>query len=100
MLVSAGVPQLALPQWFDCYDFGARLEYLGIGIYANRKVAPHIEMAEFGQALVTVVGDGKKGTGSVSDSMRRRASELAKICQKSGGRVLVCDKILELASAA
>lgn len=51
-LPSAGVPQVLLPQWFDCYDFASRAEWLGIGVYGNRAVAPHVEAEEFGRALI------------------------------------------------
>jgi hypothetical protein len=29
-LYKAGIPQVLLPAWYDCYDYATRVEYLGI----------------------------------------------------------------------
>ncbi|KAK3400338.1 hypothetical protein B0T20DRAFT_478186 [Sordaria brevicollis] len=34
--VCAGIPQVILPPWMDCYDFARRAEFLGIGRWGNR----------------------------------------------------------------
>lgn len=88
-----GTPQVVLPLWYDCYDFAARVEYLGIGIRANHRDAPNVDAEEFGLALGTVV-DEKSEKGK---AIRERAKALGEVCQKAGGRATACQRIVQLA---
>lgn len=85
------IPQVVLPIWCDTYDFANRVEYLGVGIWANKTVAPHVEADEFSQAVMTVLDEGENGK-----RRRVRARELGEVCGKAGGRRRACAKILEL----
>ena len=85
------MPQVVVAQWYDTYEYAARVEWLGIGIYGNPNAAPGVDGAEFGQALMRIIGAGKEAKG-----FRAAAKALEEICQKTGGRVLACDKILEM----
>ncbi len=89
----AGVPHVALPLWYDCYDFAARVEYLGIGIRANHRNAPRVDAEEFGLALRTIVDDNSAKGRMIC----KRAKVLGEVCRKAGGRVAACDKIVQLA---
>ena len=86
----AGVPQILLPTWFDTYVNAAKVEYLGIGVFANKKSAPGVGRKAFTDALRKVLKDGK---------MRAKAKELGILCRKTVGRELACDKIVEVARA-
>lgn len=86
-----GIPQIVLPIWCDTYDFANRVEYLGIGIWANKTVAPHVRADELRRAMTAVLEDGEKG-----ERRRARARELGELCGKAGGRKKACAKILEL----
>jgi UDP:flavonoid glycosyltransferase YjiC (YdhE family) len=90
--LSAGIPQIILPAWHDTYEFAARVEYLGIGIYGSKKSksAPEADGAELGEALIAVTDDHER-----SRSMNEKAKKLAEVCNKYGGRAKAADKILE-----
>ncbi|KAH7305471.1 hypothetical protein B0I35DRAFT_443845 [Stachybotrys elegans] len=78
--VLAGVPQLFLPLWFDCYNYASLGEYLGIGIWAGSATAPHWHtkpmVKDFLRALV----------GEESLALRKRATELGFKAKAYGGR--------------
>jgi UDP:flavonoid glycosyltransferase YjiC (YdhE family) len=87
---SSGIPQIILPQWYDLYDYAARVEYLGIGIYANKHVAPSVDAAEFGAALIEVLKPGS--------AYAQKAEALRKVCEeKCGGRDMGARRLLEVA---
>lgn len=86
----AGVPQVVLPVWFDTYDFAARVEYLGIGVYGNRKTAPAVNGRELGSALNRVLASGE------SEVMLQKAKMIASKLGGDEGRVVACEKILTL----
>lgn len=92
-----GVPQILLPAWFDCYDFAARVEYLGIGVWANRTAAPRVAGAELGRALLTVVGESGQGGCKRAGEMKSKAEALREQVRKYGGREKAVDILLELA---
>lgn len=80
-----------LPVWYDTYDFANRVEYLGIGLWASKITAPHIDADDFSRAVMAVVDKGEAGL-----RRRVRARELGEVCQKAGGRERACAKIIEL----
>jgi hypothetical protein len=69
----------------------ARVEYLGIGIYGNKNVAPDIEAVEFGAAVARLVLPGKE-----SEGFRTRAKAVAEACRNAGGKRAAVDKLLEI----
>ncbi|KAE8154048.1 diacylglycerol acyltransferase-domain-containing protein [Aspergillus avenaceus] len=86
--IQNGVTHVVLPAWQDCYENAARAEWLGIGVYGNKRRAPNIDAPELSKALLTVMGNA---------SYKEKALELAKLCQKKEGRVAGAEKIVELA---
>ena len=78
---AAGVPQVVLPVWFDTYEFAARVDYLGVGVWGSKKSAPGVEAGEFSAALLGVLGRGGDGEG-----MRERARVLGEVSRGKGGR--------------
>ncbi|KAL4918150.1 hypothetical protein BDW62DRAFT_210643 [Aspergillus aurantiobrunneus] len=81
--VRAGVPQIVLPVWFDTYDFAARVEYLGIGVWASKTSAPAINALELGKAFRRVL------LSEESLAMREKATMIAAKLGSSEGRVKV-----------
>ena len=74
------------------YDMAARVEYRGIGIYGNKKVAPDIDAEEFGSAVSRLVRQGEESKG-----FRTRARAVGEACRKAGGKRAAVDKLLEIA---
>lgn len=68
-----------------------RAEYLGIGIYGNKKVAPDIEAVEFGTAIARLVLPGRE-----SEEFRTRAKAVAEACRKAGGKTAAVDKLIKI----
>ena len=86
----AGVPQIILAQWFDLYDMAIRAEYVGIGIYGNRKAAPDIDEAEFGAAISRLLCRSEE-----AKKISQRAKEIGELCRASPGKRGAVAKILE-----
>ncbi|RKU40519.1 hypothetical protein DL546_002153 [Coniochaeta pulveracea] len=74
----AGVPQVVLPQWTDCYDYAQRVEMLGIGRLGNRTAKPLWTKKELGDVLSEVL------LGKSSESIQRKASALAAVVKAKG----------------
>ncbi|OJJ51180.1 hypothetical protein ASPZODRAFT_55950 [Penicilliopsis zonata CBS 506.65] len=89
--VSAGVPHIVLPVWLDTYDFANRVEYHGIGVWGSKNSAPKPDGKELGEAFRRVLASEE------SEMMRTKAQALQKTLPATPGRVLACEKILELA---
>ncbi|TFK33933.1 hypothetical protein BDQ12DRAFT_614373 [Crucibulum laeve] len=91
--VHTGTPQIILPRWYDLYDYALRVEYLGIGIYANKNAAPGVDAVDLATALIDTI--------SPSSDYSLKSKALAKVCEeKCGGRDMAARRILELADLA
>lgn len=86
---SSGIPQVSLPCWLDCYDFGVRTEILGIGRWGNKKAMPRCSAQELGPILVDLV------VGPKADAMRSRVKELAALCAERPGAVVAAGLIVK-----
>ncbi|KAK3172949.1 hypothetical protein OEA41_006275 [Lepraria neglecta] len=86
--LSAGVRQVVLPQWTDCYDYAQRVEMLGIGRWGSRTTKPQWSAQELARELLDVL------LGERSDAMKQKARELAELCQKSGSGAVTAARIL------
>ncbi|WVQ81035.1 hypothetical protein IAT38_003142 [Cryptococcus sp. DSM 104549] len=82
--LAAGVPQIIMAGWLDCYDFTFRLPYLGHGVWGNKKSAPSCSKRELTKALFTVVGLTPNAPQAAK--IRARAQELKEIVTDSGKR--------------
>ncbi|KAK1978938.1 UDP-glucoronosyl and UDP-glucosyl transferase [Colletotrichum cereale] len=88
--VSAGVPQVVLPVWFDTYDFATRVEYLGIGKRGSANHAPKCAAKELGPILKQVI------LGKSAERFRKKAAVLAETCKADGGgRAIAAKAILK-----
>ncbi|KAK1759120.1 hypothetical protein QBC47DRAFT_315170 [Echria macrotheca] len=89
----AGIPQVLLPAWADCYDFGNRVEMLGIGRWANKQAKPRWMRSELAGCIVDVL------FGPEAALIKRRAVELAKRHPEASGRDRAAEKIMALAGS-
>ncbi|KAJ4251851.1 hypothetical protein NW762_011148 [Fusarium torreyae] len=87
--ILAGVPHVVLPQWFDCYNIAASAQYLGIGVWPGRELAPDWDSAIIGEAIVKVMSD---------ETMRQKAQDLGKIARTYGGQKMAADIIANAAA--
>lgn len=85
----AGVPQLVLPGWADCYDFANRAELLGIGRWGNKTAKPRWEEKELCEALEEVI------LGPQAEEIQLRAKELARKYPESSGRRMAAKVLLD-----
>jgi len=75
--------------WADTYDYGPRVEFLGIGRWGSRTASPKCKADELGPVLVDVV------LGPEAGDMKRRARELAQVCVAKGkGRDVAAREVL------
>jgi UDP:flavonoid glycosyltransferase YjiC (YdhE family) len=88
---SAGVPHIVLPCWYDTYQYAARVEWLGIGIFANKSTAPGANGKEFGDALISVTSTANQTI------MTKKAKDLAAATAKYGGRKRAAQLLAEAA---
>ncbi|KAF3764598.1 family 1 glycosyltransferase [Cryphonectria parasitica EP155] len=88
--LAAGVPQVVLPSWIDCYDFGNRVELNGVGIRANKTAAPRWARAELGTALKDIL------IGEKAVAFRENAKKLAEKHPEHAGRTKAADVILDI----
>ncbi|KAH8662478.1 hypothetical protein BX600DRAFT_513309 [Xylariales sp. PMI_506] len=86
----AGVPQVLLPPWSDCFDFANRVELLGIGRWANKKAKPRWECKELASALVEVL------LGPEADEIIQSAKNLASSHPEWAGRERAAEEIAAL----
>jgi len=87
----AGLPHIILAQWYDLYEMAARVEYIGIGIYGNKSVAPEIDATEFGAAIARLLSPGEE-----AEKIARKAKEIGEICRNAPGKKGAAAKVLEL----
>ncbi|KAK6211999.1 hypothetical protein LQW54_005527 [Pestalotiopsis sp. IQ-011] len=85
----AGVPQVLLAPWADCYDFANRAELLGIGVWGNKQARPRWKRGELASALLGVV------LGPDAEKTRVRAAELAGKYPENSGRDRAAREILK-----
>ena len=88
MLSRAGVPQVILPGWTDCYDFANRAEYLNIGRCGSKKAKPSWTADELGRELHEVV------LGPDAATIKANAMKMAAICDKNGEGADIAARIL------
>ncbi|KAH8885624.1 UDP-Glycosyltransferase/glycogen phosphorylase [Thozetella sp. PMI_491] len=87
-----GVPQVILPPWADCYDFGNRAEILKVGRWANQGAKPRWKRDELASCLDDVL------FGPRSEEILARAKDLAARHGESAGRQNAAREILSLLS--
>lgn len=74
----AGVPQVILPQWTDCYDYAERVELHGIGLHGSRTYKPRWHADETSAAILSVL------YGPQALEMKQNARRMAELCRTKG----------------
>ncbi|KAH8678297.1 hypothetical protein BX600DRAFT_507255 [Xylariales sp. PMI_506] len=87
--ICAGVPQVLLPLWADCYDFGNRVELLKVGRWANQKAKPRWKRDELGSCLDDVL------FGPHFPEFLATAQDIASHYYESRGREKAAEEILK-----
>ncbi|KAJ4011013.1 hypothetical protein NW752_007449 [Fusarium irregulare] len=85
----AGIPQVLLPAWTDCYDFANRVELLGIGRWGNKKAKPRWTEDELSEAILATL------FGPESVEIQKTAKEVASRHPEWEGRQKAADGILK-----
>ncbi|KAJ5726863.1 family 1 glycosyltransferase [Penicillium malachiteum] len=86
--VSAGIPQIVLPQWADCFDYAQRVELLGIGRLGSRTAKPLWTAPELSKAVLDVL------VGEKSKEMKENATALAKAVEEKGSGAVNAARII------
>jgi UDP:flavonoid glycosyltransferase YjiC (YdhE family) len=86
------VPQIALPVWSDCYDFAARVEYLGVGVWGNKNSKTDWEAEQLSNAFTKILRDDE-----TSKQIRSKAGALGHIARRNPGREVAAARIADLA---
>jgi len=68
-----------------------RAEYVGIGIYGNRSVAPDIDATEFGAAISRLLSPKEE-----AEKFAKKAEVIGELCRGAPGKKGAAVKILEL----
>ncbi|KAM0806648.1 putative Serine hydrolase FSH domain-containing protein [Seiridium cardinale] len=74
----AGIPQVILPQWTDCYDYGQRVEILGIGKLGNSPATARFTAKSISEAVRQVL------FSEAATAIEQRAMDLADIVRSRG----------------
>jgi UDP:flavonoid glycosyltransferase YjiC (YdhE family) len=92
MFARTGVPHVVLPLWWDCFDFATRAEYLGIGVWGNRKAGIKFGVEELSRSIIEVV-DQRAEKGKL---IAQKAKKLGFVMGYYRGRETAAEKIMEL----
>ncbi|KAI0411532.1 hypothetical protein F5X98DRAFT_357071 [Xylaria grammica] len=92
--IAAGVPQVVLPMWLDCYNYAQLAEDRGVGVYANRASAPDWTVEGLRDSFLRVLDDRDEGR-----RIREKAKRLGKIAQENPGRYVAASHIARLAES-
>ena len=71
-----------------------RAEYVGIGIYGNRSVAPNIDGTELAAAISRLLSPGEEAR-----KFAQKAKAIGELCRVAPGKKGAVAKILELVEA-
>ncbi|KAJ4405281.1 hypothetical protein N0V82_010343 [Gnomoniopsis sp. IMI 355080] len=94
--IAAGVPQVVLPPWIDCYGYACLAEQCGVGVWAckDQKPAGSWDAGDLGNAILRVVDGGKE-----SVAMRNKAKGLSEeVATRGRGRDIAAEVIADMAA--
>ncbi|KAI1423191.1 hypothetical protein F5Y12DRAFT_758591 [Xylaria sp. FL1777] len=92
--IAAGIPQVVLPMWLDCYNYAQLAEDVGVGIYANRASAPNWTVEGLRESFLKVIDGGEEGL-----QIRKKAERLGQNARKDPGRYVAAREIARLAGS-
>jgi UDP-glucoronosyl and UDP-glucosyl transferase len=71
--ISTGIPQLVLPGWYDSWDWAARVDYLGIGVWGNRHAGLFLNGEEVSRGFLRVCEEPKAGEQESSQTTSKES---------------------------
>ena len=83
-----GLPQLVVPQWFDCFDYATSVENLGLGLQTTC-IGPELEAEEISFKLMALLKQRHRILGNVRIWQRK--------AKDAGGSKLAASIIMEQA---
>ncbi|KAI1376968.1 hypothetical protein F4677DRAFT_454144 [Hypoxylon crocopeplum] len=92
--LGAGVPQVALPQWLDHFNFAQLTEYVGVGVWGCKGTSPYWTAECLRDAMLTVVDPGETG-----QAMREKARRFGELVQSNPGQYIVAREIAKLTAS-
>ncbi|KAJ8113148.1 hypothetical protein ONZ43_g5219 [Nemania bipapillata] len=90
--IAAGIPQVVIPMWLDCYNYAALAQDVGIGVYATRDTAPMWTVEGLTDGFLRVLDGGEE-----SRRIAEKAKSLGEVAQKDPGRYVAARGIAQLA---
>ncbi|KAI0107761.1 hypothetical protein GGR51DRAFT_514983 [Nemania sp. FL0031] len=92
--IAAGIPQVVIPMWLDCYNYAALAEDVGVGVYATRDTAPNWTVENLRDSFLRVVDGGDEGL-----RMAEKAKGLGELAREDPGRYMAAREIARLAGS-
>ncbi|KAI0799053.1 hypothetical protein GGR55DRAFT_684348 [Xylaria sp. FL0064] len=92
--IAAGIPQVVLPMWLDCYNYAQLAEDIGVGVYANRVSAPNWTVEGLRDSFLKVLEGEEEGR-----HIREKAARLGEIARRDPGRYVAAREIARLAGS-
>ncbi|GAP92129.1 putative udp-glucoronosyl and udp-glucosyl transferase family protein [Rosellinia necatrix] len=90
--IGAGVPQVVIPMWLDCYNYAQLAEDVGVGVYATRDTAPYWTVAGLLDSFLRVLDGGPEAR-----RMADKAAALGDVARREPGRYVAAREIARLA---
>ncbi|KAI0160485.1 UDP-Glycosyltransferase/glycogen phosphorylase [Xylariaceae sp. FL1272] len=88
--ISAGIPQVILPQWLDLYGFAQLAEQIGVGAWGCKETSPFWTADCLSDAILEVVNEVK---------YRDKGKGLGRLAQAKPGRYVAAMEIAKLAGS-
>ncbi|KAJ2996360.1 hypothetical protein NUW58_g990 [Xylaria curta] len=91
--LSAGIPQVILPQWLDLYGFARLSEYIGVGVWGCPETSPTWTSQCLYEAILRVARSNE------SQGFQDKAKEFGRLAQADPGRYIAAREIARLAES-
>ncbi len=90
-VISTGIPQVILPLWYDLYNYAQLVEYLGVGVWPGKDIAPAWNASIIGNGITSALDDG---------DLCDKAKSIAQRAKKYTGRAAAAEVISRMAMQA
>ncbi|KAI0545627.1 family 1 glycosyltransferase [Xylaria curta] len=84
--IYAGVPQVVLPLWYDLYNYARLVEFLGVGIWPGKDIAPAWDAVTLSRGILSGLDDSELSCNAkrIADASRRYGGRVAAAAVISG----------------
>ncbi|KAI0203444.1 hypothetical protein F4808DRAFT_19934 [Astrocystis sublimbata] len=93
--IAAGLPQVVVPMWLDCYNYAQMAEDMGVGVWATRATAPGWTVQGLRDGFLKVLGEREE-----SLQLRSKAKSVGEVARKEPGRYTAAAEIARWATYA